>query len=1266
MIGFNIDNKVQRLVKLFLLFYLFTFLPFYAAAVYLFKTLDAKDGLTSSQINCILKDGRGYIWFGTPAGLYRFDGYTFKNFQCDSQDGSSLPDSYINSIQEALDGTLWIQTSAGYCIYHPQSESFERNMKQTFARMGIERVPSIVYIDKHKNVWGAIPNKGVVCYNMQQQLLFEFGYTDDARGVPQGNICSISECRDGALIVYDDGRVVCCDVMHQQHTVWATNEIANRQLRHSPTLKAFADQMDNIWLYGQGTLFVYNKNANEWNTTIGDQLGLTGIGVDNSVNGMGGDRNGNVWIGTDRAGLVRMNVNTREMEVAETKNMNTGQVNTSTIRVQSIYVDDTDLLWVGTEKSGVAYYGKNIYRFISEQNGDITAMTIDDNGNVQYGTSNQGVIGYQGPIASYKVSALQYTKDGSLWVGSKQNGLTRIKNGEATIYSVVKDDRKTLIDDHVNSLCTDRAGNLWIATNGGLQVFNPQMNTFSSYTSQNGKLPTNNITTLFNTKDNKILIGTAEGLLILNLSTTEIRHLTGNSTNLKTFTNNYITQVFEDSRGLIWIGTREGINVLNMENDDLNYLTEKQGLCNNNICGITEDKKHNIWLTTSNGVTRVVVQRNTDDGTVGFGLYNYDMSDGLLSNEFNPGSILAKADGTVLFGGLYGISWARHEIGSDTESLPRVMLTQLFIGEEEIQIGHAYDNNVILTQALNESSHIELEHDQNTLTFKFAAGNYNQSERLQFMYWMEGLDLDWRNGDAIKHGVTFQNLGSGTYKLHVKAVSAEGAVSNQERTIEIVIRNPWYLSWWMFLIYASVIIIILYVWKIGINQVKAIKRRKEAVINDLKQQREEIKAASDELRQPMARMTSIIGNLSEKDSSLEEREQLNALHSQMLQIITRVSDMQSSLEHPEERAKLNVHSRYELDNKGELSLPALESAELTSEMLPQRRAESPTSKYTVFFIDDNEDFLKFTKARLYNVYDLHLYNSTIKAAEDLKQTNADLVVCKQEMSGMTGSELCNLIKMNQMSEKTKFVLMTDSALSPQDMKNMDITLSADDYLPKPFNIQEAVMRFNSLLGLGPVAIDSNLIEGAETRRLESRNASMTTASESMDIQSGSLVETTASNSDDEMNIVETTIQSKNMPAKQGGALANIITNELSEDMMGDFSMVDAMDQQLLKNIEQYVLQNMSRGQINLEEMAKAMGMGRVPFFHKVRNITSKTPAELVRDLRLKHACILLKRTNINMSELATNVGFMTAENFIKVFKEKFGLSPLEYRLKHRK
>ena len=164
---------MNRLKKILLVIMLA--LPLTAAGVYLFKTLDARNGLISSQINCVLKDQRGYMWFGTPSGLYRFDGYTFKNFQSNSQDGSSLPDSYIISIQEMLDGNLWIETSAGFCVYHPQTESFERDMKQIYASMGIEGKPNVVFIDRHKNFWASIPNKGVVAYNMQQQTSYEFG-----------------------------------------------------------------------------------------------------------------------------------------------------------------------------------------------------------------------------------------------------------------------------------------------------------------------------------------------------------------------------------------------------------------------------------------------------------------------------------------------------------------------------------------------------------------------------------------------------------------------------------------------------------------------------------------------------------------------------------------------------------------------------------------------------------------------------------------------------------------------------------------------------------------------------------------------------------------------------------------------------------------------------------------------------------------------------------------------------------------------------------
>ena len=1247
-------------------------LPLKAAPTdYLFKTLEARDGLTSSQVNCILKDSRGYVWFGTPAGLYRFDGYTFRNFQSDSQDGSSLNDSYINSIQEMLDGNLLIETSSGYCIYHPQTETFERDMKQTFARMGIETIPSIVYIDRHKNLWGAIPNKGVVAYNQQQQLLYEFGYTNDAQGIPQGVVCSISECRDGAVIVYDDGKLVCCDVMHQQHTVWATEGLPTLKNKRTKSLKAFADQMDNIWLYGQGTLYMYNKNATEWNTSIGASLGLTGIGVDRNINGMAGDRSGNIWIGSDQLGLMKMDVNTHAVESVQPRNINENPQMKEKVSIQSVYVDDTDLLWVGTEKSGVAYCGQYIYRFGARHLGDVTAIAQDANGNIWYGTSDKGVISYEGTLASMKVSCMATTPDGSLWIGSKRNGLTRIKNGTSKIYSLATDSSTTLIDDHINALCTDKIGNLWIATNGGMQVYNPKMNTFSSYTCENGKLSTNNITSLFynkNGKTNDLYIGTAEGLVILNLSTTDKTVLTGNKSNIKSFTNNYITQVLQDSRGLIWIGTREGLNILNLENDSLNYLTEKQGLSNNNVCGIAEDKNHSIWVTTSSGVSRIVVQRNHEEGTTNYGLYNYTTADGLQSNEFNPGAIITKQDGDVLLGGLYGVNWVLQKASDDNDDLPRVMLTQLYIGEEEIMTGHIYNDHIVLPQALNETNKLELGYNQNTFTIKFAAGNYNQSERLQFMYWMEGKDEDWRNGNALVHGVTFRDLPSGKYILHVKAVSAEGAVSNQERVLEINIARHWLLSWWMLTAYAILLIVAIYFWRVGLKQLSVIKTRKKAVIRELMLQREEIKSASEDLRQPMARMTSIIGNLSEKEKSLEEREQLNALHSQMLQIITRVSDMQTHLENPEERAKNAVHDRLELNGRGEINLPDVVSETLTSDAPISRAAlDAPTMKYTVVMIDDNEDFLKFATSRFKYIYNFFAYTSSEKAAADLDEMQCDIVVCKQDMPGITGSDLCNQIKMNPKTQNMKFVLMTESVLTPQDMRSQNITLSADDYLAKPFNMQEATMRFNKILGLGPIELNSDLIEGAETRMLEDRNASMTTATESisMDEYDKAAEGQRSKNEDDPMDRVETKIikRQNNELVKQ--TIVEEETEENQEASLSDYSMLDAMDQQLLKNIEQYVMQNMSRGQISLEEMASAMGMGRVPFFHRIRNLTNKTPAELVRDMRLKHACILLKRTNINMSELASNIGFFTAENFINIFREKFGMTPLEYRLKHR-
>jgi AraC-like DNA-binding protein len=240
--------------------------------------------------------------------------------------------------------------------------------------------------------------------------------------------------------------------------------------------------------------------------------------------------------------------------------------------------------------------------------------------------------------------------------------------------------------------------------------------------------------------------------------------------------------------------------------------------------------------------------------------------------------------------------------------------------------------------------------------------------------------------------------------------------------------------------------------------------------------------------------------------------------------------------------------------------------------------------------------------------------------------------------------------------------MTDTVLTQETMGDQNITLAADDYLAKPFNVQEAVMRFNKVMGLAPIEINQNVIEGKETRMLEGQNASMTTATMSFeDLSKMSISDKQekqeAPTSQEEQEAPETVVAPEQ---------PDMLAKYYNDKTIGDYSMSNIMDQQLMRNVEQFVLQNMSRGQISLEDMASAMGMGRVPFFHKIRAITTKTPAEIVREIRLKHACTLLINTNINLNELALNVGFMTAENFSNIFKEKYGMPPLEYRLKNKR
>ena len=237
----------------------------------------------------------------------------------------------------------------------------------------------------------------------------------------------------------------------------------------------------------------------------------------------------------------------------------------------------------------------------------------------------------------------------------------------------------------------------------------------------------------------------------------------------------------------------------------------------------------------------------------------------------------------------------------------------------------------------------------------------------------------------------------------------------------------------MLSVYVLIAIIILVVWRYGYKKFKSFLTRKRTVVNELKRQREEIKLTSDELRQPMARMTTIIGNLAEKETDLEGREQLNSLHFQMLQVITRISEMQTVLENPEAKAESTAKDRLELNDQGEIALPAIASSELSADIQPLR-LDKKTQKFNVVFIDDNQEFCNFMNAHLREVYDFHVYNDVKIALEDIESMMADLVIGKTKDEALALADIFDRMIKGEVTEEDLEQL--DEAAALQDISHM--------------------------------------------------------------------------------------------------------------------------------------------------------------------------------------------------------------------------------------
>lgn len=777
---------------------LFSLLSLHAQS-FMFKHLEVSDGLSNNSVRCIHKDREGLMWFGTLSGLNRYDGYTFKAFTRQEHEKNTLPDNFIDDIVELPDGQLWVRTAKGYALFDKAKEEFHTDFGQFMASLGSKGVPGEVFVDSKGIEWIYVMGEGCYRYDKQSGSAC-FSFLEHK--LPESGISDIAECKDGILLVYDNGLLVCFD-RDNLTLKWIKEKVKNdnpegKYLCYS----LFVDREECIWIYSITGVWAYDLEKDKWLEDVTERW----RNQSDFVHCITQDAKGRIWMSKDYSGIdIFSKKDGRIVSVCSDKN---SERSLSHNAVYTLYTDRDGIVWAGTYKKGVSYYDESIFKFELDNVGDVTSIEPEGKDKAWLGTNEQGVMLWnysthqvekRFALENEPVVAMQKGSDGKLWVGTFKGGLYCIEG--PAVRSFKAGVGKNLLSDNIWALQEDRKGNIWIGyLDAGIQYVNPSDYTFHTIDLKKAGLNDNHIVSLCFTNENDLVIGTAsQGVYVLDVESNKIKTVLQDNGSVR-ITHNEINQLFNDSRGLIWIATREGLNVYNVKRGKVRSLYDVMPDNGGIIAGVEEDKNGDMWITSASQLVHLNVRKD-NNGEYSFVSHVYNDKDGLQNCDFNLRSIRRLNNGAILAGGLYGINVFSPENVHYNKSLPKVLFTGLSLFNEEVQVGERVDGRVLLPETLNSMGKLTLDYAQNIFTISLASDNLLLPEKTRYMYQLKGFNKEWLSLPEGVHTLTFTNLAPGKYVLSAKAINSDGYMGQDVSSLEIEVLPPFWMSWWAYLLY---------------------------------------------------------------------------------------------------------------------------------------------------------------------------------------------------------------------------------------------------------------------------------------------------------------------------------------------------------------------------------------------------------------------------------------------------------------------------------
>ncbi|MBQ9230434.1 MAG: hypothetical protein IJ190_04540 [Prevotella sp.] len=887
-----------------------TAIPTFAAIDDLkFSRLDTRDGLSNSQILCIFRDSKGYMWFGTPYGLNRYDGYRFKTYYSYAKDTTTMRNNYVDEIYEASDGKLWLRQSMSYTIFDPVTEKFDRHPEDFLRKLGMKGGIERLYIDSHKDFWVKTYDEGFWHINPRtgKKKVYSFGYGSQQFNNDFG-VSGFAEFGKSLMVTSYNGEIFCFN-REKDWISWKNDYLRKQGLVNSQDCKLRVDRYGNLFLINTQNVYVKINGKARWYHSMQDyllSLGFSDVSEVVSVWDVKTDNKRRMWVATDHHGLIVLDMKTRELRQFLNDRRDESTISDNTVRM--IYPDQLGRMWLGTYMNGISYYAESSSNFRNLEIGNINTICVDKEGYYWLGTNDAGIIRLNpkteetivydksnSGIGSNTMVGSLAARDGSVWFGTYEGGLIHIKNGHVINYRATGKPGE-LSNDNVWTIYEDQWGYIWIGTLGsGVQRIDPRTGKMDEpISTKNSVLPSDYISTITRTQKGWMMVSHSVFYSIINPKTKKVinRNIADNKEDVG-ITDASICAM-QDSRGLAWQGSSSGATIWDQKNNKVYLVDMRSGLLGSTVNGIVEDDRHTMWVVTDHGVSNIVPEKQWG-GKWNFLVRSFNQRDGLQNGPYNQRSICYTPDGKVLTGGQGGLDIINPRKMGKGRFKERPVFSGLKIFGREISVGEEVDGRVILDEALDACRELNLRFDDQ-FTVQLASNSGEVHNHSRFVYKMAGYSDDWIKTEESNPNITYMSLRPGYYVLCVRMLNDDGTFGDQESNIEITIRPPLWRTRWMVLLYMIIIAIAALFWRKWYMRYQEKRMQAETVRREL-----EKKQWMNEMR-----MQLIHEHAEDRVPEMNQREEL-VLNKQISDLVTFTRHYCEEYETPVPDVKVKVN-----------------------------------------------------------------------------------------------------------------------------------------------------------------------------------------------------------------------------------------------------------------------------------------------------------------------------------------------------------------------